>query len=91
MIKDDYRIFRQGFFQQQVSENLITVFGHFVLLVPAAVVLEREDERVLGRDERAVADRVDHILQTERPRSGIRTLELYRQGSLEAETFNTKT
>ena len=91
MIKDDYRIFRQGFFQQQVSENLITVFGHFVLLVPAAVVLEREDERVLGRDERAVADRVDHILQTERPRSGIRTPELYRQGSLEAETFNTKT
>ena len=88
MIKDDYRIFRQGFFQQKVSENLITVFGHFVLLVPAAVVLEREDERVLGRDERAVADRVDHILQTG---SGIRTLELYRRGSLEAETFNTKT
>ena len=53
----------QRLLQQHLSEDLVAVLGHLVLLVPAAVVLEGEDDRVVGRDKGAVPDGVDDVLE----------------------------
>lgn len=52
-----------GLLEEQVAEKVLAVFGEFVLLRFAAVVLEREDHRVVGREERGVADGLNHVAE----------------------------
>lgn len=60
--RDAYRRLGQRFFEEQIAEDFIAVFGQLVLLCSAAVVFERQDHRVLRRNEGAIANRVDHVL-----------------------------
>lgn len=53
----------KGLSQQQVTQNFVAIFGQFVLLLLATVVLEAEDDWVVRRDERSVSDGVDDVFE----------------------------
>lgn len=50
--------------EHHVAEVLATVLRNLRLLLRVAVVLERQDHGVVRRFERALRDRLDHLLQT---------------------------
>ena len=57
-----YRRFGERFFQQQIAEDFVTVFGQLVLLGSAAVVLERQDDWPIRCDKGAVTDGENNVL-----------------------------
>ena len=57
-----YREIWKRFFQEEVTEYLITVFGHFVLLLPTAVVLERQDDLIGQIAPGIVINRISFLL-----------------------------
>ena len=61
----NYRVSGQALFEEQVAEDVLGVFGQFVLLGTAAVVLKRQNHRILGRHERTVVDGVNRFLTNE--------------------------
>lgn len=51
----------QRLVQQHVAEIVVTVLGDLGLLFRVAVVLERQYDRIVGRLERRLGDRLDHL------------------------------
>lgn len=47
--------------QQHVTEIVVTVLRDLGLLFRVAVVLERKYDRIVGRFERRLGDRLDHL------------------------------
>lgn len=56
-------MFRQSFFQQQISEDLIAVLRQLVLLGFAAMVFKGQDHWVVWGHEGSVPQRVDHVFE----------------------------
>lgn len=54
---------RQRLLQQQVAEEVITVFGQFVLLGAVAVVLKGQYHWIFRGHESAVGNRLDAVLK----------------------------
>lgn len=53
----------ERFLEKQIAQNFVAVFGQFVLLLLAAMVLEAKNDRIFRRDERCVPHRVNHVLE----------------------------
>ena len=47
--------------EEHVAEELVTILSNFRLLSRIAVVLEREDDRIVGRFECRLGDRLDDV------------------------------
>jgi len=58
-----YGIVFERLLQQEVTQYFVTVLGQLVLLLLAAVILETEDHRILGRYEGCVSNRIYDILE----------------------------
>jgi len=58
-----YGIVLERLLQQEITQYFVTVLGQLVLLLLAAVILEAEDHRILGRYEGRVSNRVYDILE----------------------------
>lgn len=53
----------ERFGEQQIAQNLLAMFSQSFLLLFRAVILERQDHRKFGRDERRVGDGLHHVLE----------------------------
>jgi hypothetical protein len=58
----NYRIIRYLLFQQKISKELITVFGHLQLVVPVAVILKGKDDWIFRGNKGSVCNGLDNIL-----------------------------